>query len=363
MTYSQSKIQNRKSEIPARMRVARYYAAGDIRLEEMLVPRPGPGEALVATTACGICTGEIVPWYIGRKAPLTPGHEPAGRIAALGPETPGWAVGDRVFVHHHAPCGACPACRRGAVVHCATWRGTKLIPGALADYFLVPAPNLAHDTLRLPDHVSDAAATLIEPLACSIKAMRRAGVGPGSSVVVISLGFMGLLNTALALHLGARLVIAADRVPVRCARGVTLGATRVVNVDEEDLAAVVREHTDGHGAEVVIVGPGSVEALRAGLACTAGGGTLVQFTPTAPGTHWPLDTYDVYFREISLVPSYSCGPDDTRAALALIAAGAFPPERFIDRYYPLSQTAAAFTDMARGAEVVKAVLTFEERET
>jgi L-iditol 2-dehydrogenase len=63
------------------------------------------------------------------------------------------------------------------------------------------------------------------------------------------------------------------------------------------------------------------------------------------------------------VPSYSCGPDDTRAALALIAAGAFPPERFIDRYYPLSQTAAAFTDMARGAEVVKAVLTFEERET
>ena len=73
-----------------------------------------------------------------------------------------------------------PGLPPGGLVHCATWRGTKLIPGAMADYFLVPAPNLAADTLRLPDTVSDAAATLIEPLACSVKAMRRAGVGPGT---------------------------------------------------------------------------------------------------------------------------------------------------------------------------------------
>src|SRR5690349_19291422 len=131
--------------IPHSMRAARYYAAGDIRIEAVPTPQPGPGEALVATAACGICTGEIVPWYIGRKAPLTPGHEPAGRIVALGPDTAGWQVGDRVFVHHHVPCGQCAACRRGAPVHCATWRSTKLVPGAMADYFLVPAPNLAAD--------------------------------------------------------------------------------------------------------------------------------------------------------------------------------------------------------------------------
>jgi L-iditol 2-dehydrogenase len=181
------------------------------------------------------------------------------------------------------------------------------------------------------------------------------------SVVVISLGFMGLLNTALALHLGAEPVIAADRVPVRCARGTTLGAHRVVNVDQESLGEAVRALTGGEGAEVVIVGPGSVEALDAGFACVAGGGTLVQFTPTAPGARWLLDTDQGYFREISIIPSYSCGPADTRAALALIASGAFPAEHFIDRYYPLSATAAAFADMARGQEIVKAVLTFEER--
>ena len=103
-----------QSAIRNPMRAARYYAADDIRIEEVPMPQPGPGEALVATAACGICTGEIVPWYIGRKAPLTPGHEPAGRIVALGPDTPGWQVGERVFVHHHVPCGQCPACRRGA---------------------------------------------------------------------------------------------------------------------------------------------------------------------------------------------------------------------------------------------------------
>ena len=101
---------------------------------------------------------------------------------------------------------------------------------------------------------------------------------------------------------------------------------------------------------MVIVGPGSVEALQAGLACVAGGGTLVQFTPTAPGTRWPLDTYDVYFREISIIPSYSCGRADTRAALDLIASGAFPAEtlhRQVSTRCP--PTAAAFADMARGA--------------
>ena len=122
------------------MRAARYYAADDIRIEQVPVPQPGPGEALVATAACGICTGEIVPWYIGRKAPLTPGHEPAGRIAALGPDTPGWQVGDRVFVHHHVPCGQCAACRRGAcgpLPHLAgdqtgARRDGRLFPGARA---------------------------------------------------------------------------------------------------------------------------------------------------------------------------------------------------------------------------------------
>ena len=345
-------------EIPATMRAARCYTADDIRVEELPVPDPGPGEALVRGAACGICTGELMPWYMARKAPSTPGHEPSGRIVALGEGVQDWQVGDRVFVHHHAPCGQCPACKRGAYVHCPTWRSTKLPPGGMAEYYLVQAANLKGDTLRLPDNVSDAAATMIEPLACCVKAQRRGGVKPGSSVVVIGLGFMGLLNTALALHLGASVVIGSDLVAARCERAKRLGAQRVVQVGQDDLLAAVREETNGQGAEVVIVGPGSVAALQQGLACVAGEGALVQFAPIPDGATWQLDANDTYFREVSIIPAYSCGPNDTRIALDLIASGAFKAEDFIDKSYPLDQVATAFADMARGQEVTKAIVTF-----
>src|SRR3990167_8310065 len=104
------------------MRVARLYSASDIRVEDMEVPVPGPGQALVRTRACGICTGDIMGWYLERRAPLVFGHEPAGDIVALGDGVEGYRLGERVFVPHHAPCGACRHCRRGEFVHCATWR-------------------------------------------------------------------------------------------------------------------------------------------------------------------------------------------------------------------------------------------------
>src|SRR5690349_7279161 len=112
------------------MKVARLYSATDIRVEEIDRPVPGRGQVLVRTRACGICTGDIMGWYLERRAPLVFGHEPAGDIVALGEgaadvigrENTGYALGDRVLVHHHAPCGTCRNCLRGRHVHCATWR-------------------------------------------------------------------------------------------------------------------------------------------------------------------------------------------------------------------------------------------------
>jgi L-iditol 2-dehydrogenase len=340
------------------VKVARLYDFLDIRIEEQVVPAIGLGEALVRTRACGICSGDVVPWYIRRKAPLVFGHEPVGEIVAVGPEVESFRPGQRVFVHHHAPCFRCRACGRGEFVQCPTWKQSHIDPGGMAEFFRVPAINLSGDTLLLPDAVSDADGALVEPLACVVKSLDRAGSVDGASVLIIGLGVMGLLHVLLARHLGARQILAADLVASRCERAAQLGAHTVIDASTCDLTAQVRECTDGEGAEVVVVGPATVPAIEQGLACAARGATVVQFMGTEPGATLRLPTFDFYFKELRLVPSYSCGPVETRRALDLISAGVIGARHVVTHRFPLEEAAEAYRVAAVDKAAIKTVVTF-----
>jgi L-iditol 2-dehydrogenase len=341
------------------MRVARLYDFLDVRVEEHAIPSIGAGEALVRARACGICSGDVVPWYIRQKAPLVFGHEPVGEIVAVGSGVAAFRPGDRVFVHHHAPCFRCRACARGEFVQCPTWKQSQIDPGGMAEFFRVPAGNLAGDTLRLPDHVSDVDGALIEPLACVVKSLTRAGRIDGASVLIIGLGVMGQLHVLLARHLGAARILAADLVATRCAVAGRLGADVLIDASAGDLAEQVRAHTDGEGAEVVIVGPATVAALRAGLECAARGGTVVQFMGTEPGETLALSTFDFYFRELRLVPSYSCGPVETRQALDLIAGGAVGAHHVVTHRFALDDAAQAYRVAAEDKASIKTMVLFD----
>src|SRR5512135_2525521 len=108
------------------MKVAKLYAFNDIRIEDIPVPEIGPRDALVRTKACGICSGDVMPWYIEKKAPLVLWHEPSGVIEELGGDYKGLLrKGDRISIHHHAPCMHCAYCLRGDYVQCETWRSTR----------------------------------------------------------------------------------------------------------------------------------------------------------------------------------------------------------------------------------------------
>ncbi|HWJ03284.1 MAG TPA: alcohol dehydrogenase catalytic domain-containing protein [Verrucomicrobiae bacterium] len=328
----------------------------DIRVEERPVPQIGPGEILVKTKVCGICSGDVMPWYIRKKAPLVLGHEPAGEVAAVGARVEGFKVGDRVFAHHHAPCFTCRECQRGSYSMCQTWKSTKLEPGGMAEYFRVAAENLS-DTLVLPPEVDMAAGALIEPVACGVKAVRRAGIQPGDKVLVIGLGVMGQILVKLARLAGAGEVIGSDFVAVRRDKALNTGADRVVDPGKEDLVKAVSGE-NSRKADVVIVGPPSIEAIKQGLSCTGKGGTLLMFTPTPPGELLPIEPHELYFNEISVIPSYSCGPNDTREALELFKQGHLHAEDFITHQYTVEQAPEAFRSMAGGGEVIKAVVYF-----
>jgi len=340
------------------VKVARLYDYLDVRIEDEPIPTVGPRDALVRTRACGICSGDVVPWYIRRKAPLVFGHEPVGEIVEVGKDVQSlWHPGQRVFVHHHAPCLDCRACRRGEFVQCETWRQSRIVPGGMAEFFLVPEINLAVDTLVLPDAVGDDDGALVEPLACVVKSLQRAGSVADATVLIIGLGVMGQLHVLLARHLGARLILGTDLVPSRCAHAKSLGADHVIDAGSVDLRARVLDVTDGEGADVVIAGPATVEAIELGLACAARGGTVVQFMGTEPGAQLSLSTNDYYFRELRLVPSYSCGPRDTRTALDFIAAGVVRAGHVVTHRYPLEQAAEAYRVAAQDRSAIKAMVT------
>ena len=337
------------------MKVARLYDFDDIRIEDAARPEIASDQILVKTAACGICSGDIMPWYMRRKAPLVLGHEPVGVVAEVGSAVRDFHPGQRVFVHHHAPCFECAACRRGEYVQCPTWRASKLIPGGMAEYFVAAAVN-QRDTLPLPEAVSDRDGVLIEPGACVVKSLRRSGLKPGESVAIIGLGIMGMMHVLLARKLGASPIIGIDLLPSRAARGREMGADYGLIADDR-IVDQVREVTAGAMADVVIVGPGSTAALQTGLKLAGRAATVVQFTTTPPEVELSLNMHDFYFNDLRLVASYSCGPDDTRQALALVQSGVLSARQLVTHSFPLARFAEAFATAQR-EEALKVVVTF-----
>jgi len=321
------------------MRVARLHSWGDVRIEEMPIPMPGEGEIVVRIDACGLCGSDALPWYAQKKAPVVLGHEPVGTIVCTGNGVTGLHEGDRVFVHHHAPCMQCAECARRLWSNCATWKRTRLDPGGFAEYACVPAPNVAHDVLCLPDALDDETATFIEPIACCLRALDKARLSADDSVLVVGLGAMGLLLGQLA------------RLTTPDVRGTDLLASRAAFAERFGIAA----STQGRGADVVIVTPGSPAAIQAGIAAAAPGARLVCFTPLDPKEPLSLDQSALYFREIELLQSYSCGPDETRRSLALLAEGAVATAPLVTHRAGLEGVQDAL-ERAHGADGIKTVI-------
>lgn len=339
------------------MKVARYYDAEDIRLEEAPMPGCGSDEIIVKSMACGICSGELMDWYMRSKAPFVFGHEPAGVVVEVGARVADFHVGDRVFMHHHAPCFVCRDCRRGSFVMCETWKRSKLDPGGMAEYVRVPGENLK-DTLHLPPQVDWAGGALVEPLACAVQALERSRIRSGDVVLVIGLGIMGQLLAKAAWAYGAGTVLGADFHAGRRRMAQALGASDVLDPGAGPLSEQVSDMSRGRRADVVLVGPPFIQAMEDGISCAGKGATVVLFSPAPPGERLAIEPHDLYFRDVALVPSYSCGPTDTRRALALLASGAVQSHELITHCYSFSDVAAGYRAMKSGGDVVKVLIEF-----
>ena len=337
------------------MKTAVYYRNDDVRIEERERPRIGPGEVLVDIRASGVCGSDVMEWYRLSKAPLVLGHEIAGVVAEVGAGVEKVSAGDRVVVTHHVPCNTCRACLSGHHSACDTLRSTSLEPGGFCEFARVPPLQTDRGLVPIPDGVSFELATFVEPLACVVHGLARAGMRPGASLLVVGSGITGLLFVALGRALGAGRIVATDVKEERLAAAARFGADAVVNAFE-NVPDRVRGANGGRGADIVAICTAAPTAIRQGLESAGRGATVLFFAPTEPGVGVSLPLFTLWRDDVTLTTAYAGAPRDLRTAMDLVAADRMPLGEMITHRLPLDEAAEGFRLVAEGRDSIKVIL-------
>jgi L-iditol 2-dehydrogenase len=333
------------------MKAARLYGPGDLRIEEVPDPVASPGWAVVRVEACGVCPSDTRVYNGSRRAgaPWTPGHEVAGVVASTvgGVAPDAMPPGARVAVDWRSVCGVCYYCRRGDANFCERRRDFPI--AGFAELTSVP-----EDVLHpLSDSLSFSAASFCEPLACVLNAHRSLPPALGSDVVVVGAGAIGLLHLQVAVHRGAR-VIVADLLPERLAAARRLGAAASINVSDLDPVAAVKDLTGGRGANTVIVAVGSAAVAETAIDMACKGGAVNLFAGFHPPTTLNLDPNLIHYNQVTLTGSHDYGPGEFATALRLLENGTVCVEPMVTGHYALHDIRLAFeaTDTHQGLKSI-----------
>jgi len=336
------------------MRAARYHGPGDsLRLEDVPVPQPSAGEALVRVRAAGICHTEL--HFLSGVlnlgvAPLTLGHEMAGEVAQVGPGVTSTQPGDRVIVYYYVGCGTCHWCRTGQENLCDALVAEYgfVSDGGLAEYVKVPARNL----VRLPTNLSfEEAATLGCSATTAIHAARLARLAPGDVALVYGFGGVGAALVQYCDLAGAR-VIAVGRSPTKLQLARDLGAEAAIDAAREDVSARVRDLTEGQGADVVFELVGTAESMPKAVASLRKRGRLVFIGYSEDLL--TVSPIQLVVLEAQVLGSVGNTLDELSRAVDLVAAGAI--HATIDRVAPLEDVNRVLDDLRQGKVVGRAVV-------
>jgi S-(hydroxymethyl)mycothiol dehydrogenase len=347
-----------------------------VELVDIVVPDPGPGEAVVDVQACGVCHTDL--HYreggINDDFPFLLGHEAAGVVSAVGEGVTNVAVGDYVILNWRAVCGQCRACAKGRPWYCFSTHnaaqkmtltdGTELSPalgiGAFAEKTLVHSGQCTKVDPAAP-------ATAAGLLGCGVMAgfgaaVHTGGVGMGDSIAVIGCGGVGDAAIAGAALAGATTIIAVDMDEQKLEWAKGFGATHTINASTEDVVERVRELTGGHGADVVVEAVGRPETYEQAFYARDLAGTVVLVGVPTPEMTLELPLLDVFGRGGALKPSWygDCLPSrDFPMLIDLYRQGRFDLDAFVTETIALDQVEAAFAKMATG-EVLRSVVVLDE---
>lgn len=326
--------------IPATMRAAVLAAPGRFELRQVPVPEIADDEVLVRVSRCGLCGTDIHIFkghYSADRLPLIPGHEFSGHVVRTGAAARDVALGTAVTADINVGCGRCFYCRKNEVLNCPAMAQIGIhVDGALAEYVKVPASHL----VAIPRSTPVEMGALVEPVSCIVRAVKKSRLRLGESVLILGGGPIGNLHLQLARAVGAAPVIVSEPNPGRAEWARRSGADIVVS-DPLQLAATVREATEGRGADLVIESVGLPALYEQALELVRPGGRVLAFGLTDADAQARYHPFKVVLGEIGLQGSVAGMGDDMREAMTLIARDRVRLAEFAETVYPLARIAEA----------------------
>lgn len=339
------------------MLAAVLYGQEDLRLETVPDPVPDAGEIVIRVGAATTCGTDLKVWRRGGharmlKPPTLFGHEAAGRIVALGEGVTGWKVGDRVVANNSAPCMSCFFCQKQEYSLCTNLSFNN---GTFAEYLKIPAPIVQRNLLPIPPNLPDALAAMTEPLACVLHGADRSNVKPGDRVVVLGDGAIGLMFVAALVQRSAEVYLFGGS-DARLQIGEQFGAVKTFNHHHiDDIPSLVKQLSDGWGADIVVEATGSPAVWEMAIACARPGGTVNLFGGCPRDTTITVSTEQLHYSELTLKGVFHSTPHHVRTALDLLNRRQFPFENLLSGQQPLSELERVFQAM-KARQVIKVAM-------
>jgi L-iditol 2-dehydrogenase len=348
------------------MRAGVYRGEGRVVVERVPIPEISAGEVLFRVAACGICGTDIKKIHHGFiKPPQILGHELAGTVVKVGGGVTKFKPGDRVVSFHHIPCGACFYCERKLFSQCASYKNTGLTAGfdpnggGFAEYVRAMPWLVERGMIALPPGVSFEEATFVEPVNTSLKAVRKARVAPGETVVIVGQGPIGMLLTLLAKNEGA-IVYTSDPLSGRRATSVRLGAVKSFDPASTDLVAELRKRTDGRGADAVLLAAPHPSLVPEALAMARPGGRVLLFAHNDPVLRLEIPAAAIGIEEKEVLGSYSASLDEQAESAEMVLLRRLPLQEMVSHRFPLQRISEALELAAHPKQdTLKVVITHE----
>jgi L-iditol 2-dehydrogenase len=330
------------------------------------VPQPeiAADEVLVKVNVVGLCQSDIKKIkYPLLDPPRIFGHETAGTIAQTGADVQGWTVGDRVVVMHHIPCMKCAHCDNNNFSMCETYKNVTTTAGftpsggGFAEFVRVPGHIVREGGLiRIPADVTFEQASFVEPTNCCLKAVKKAQIRAGQTVLITGAGPIGLMLVMLVKHFGAR-AISTDLLPSRIEKARSVGADAAFDARDPDIAQKIQAMTNGLGADVSLLAVPSEKAFFQALDCTRKGGKILFFAEFPDEVEIPLNPNVIYRKEIDLMGSYSSAFPLQDLSAELVFGKKIDVDALISDRYPLSELSKAVAQAVKPtAETYKILL-------
>jgi len=339
------------------MKAAFITGKGDVEVRNIPKPQIGTSELLVRMRACGVCGTDLEKMHGEHITPPVLGHEVAGEVEQAGSGIDDFSEGSRVLVHHHVSCRSCFFCKNGLETLCDAYPKSNLDPCGFAECFRVPEPLVKGGTVyKLPDSMSFEEGSQVEPTACCIRALRKAGVSAGDNVAVFGTGPVGLTHIQLLRCFGAAHVYAIDVIKNRRDFATKLGADLAFDPTTDDVPNAISLLTEGLGVDYAIVATANLMAIEAAIATVRKGGVVVLFGAPARGARMSVDMSNLFLREVRLQSSYSTSETEMRIALDLIKNKRIEPLRLISHRFQLSQTAEALKFADKATDAIKVIV-------